>query len=294
MRETQMTVEIDRGSGFCFGVTRAISKAEEELAGGGQLFCLGDIVHNGHECDRLTRMGLVTIDHQRLAQMEGEKVLLRAHGEPPTTYETALRNHIDIVDATCPVVLRLQESIRREYERDTLHARQIVIFAREGHAETLGLVGQTRGTAIVIETPEEAARLDFSRDIVLYSQTTQPHEAFVRAVEYIREHIGEGVTFSYHDTICRQVMGRMDSIRQFARRHDALLFVCGAKSSNGRALFQECLRANAHSHMIESSADISPLWLDGCSSVGVCGATSTPMWLMDECAAHALRLAQGR
>ena len=277
-------VEIDTGSGFCFGVTRAIGKAEEELSGGRTLYCLGDIVHNGREVERLRSLGLVTIDHEQFARLHDASVLLRAHGEPPSTYRQAASNNINIIDATCPVVLHLQERIKREYDSDPSHRRQIVIYGKRGHAEVLGLVGQTEGTAIVIETPDEAATLDFTRDIALYSQTTKSLDGFRQVVEFIRQHIVPTATFTYYDTICRQVANRIPHIREFAARHDIVLFVCGRKSSNGRALFEECRRANPRSFMIDSPDEIDTLPLDFTSagSIGICGATSTPRWLMEE------------
>jgi len=279
-----MVVEIDTGSGFCFGVTRAIGKAEEVLQGSTHsLYCLGDIVHNSMECDRLQQMGLVTIGHDEYDQLHDATVLLRAHGEPPQTYQRAEENHIEIIDATCPVVLHLQERIKREYDADPEHTKQIVIFGKPGHAEVLGLVGQTEGTAIVIEKPEDVANLDFSRDICLYSQTTKPLDEFRRIVEYIQQHIQPQATFRYYDTICRQVANRMPHIREFASQHDVVLFVCGKKSSNGRALFSECQRVNPQSYMISAANEILPRWLTDCNSVGICGATSTPTWLMEEC-----------
>jgi 4-hydroxy-3-methylbut-2-enyl diphosphate reductase len=282
-----LQIEIDNGSGFCFGVTTAIQKAEEELEKGTQLYCLGDIVHNGMECERLRAMGLVTIDHEQFARLHNASVLLRAHGEPPSTYRQAASNNINIIDATCPVVLHLQERIKREYDSDPSHRRQIVIYGKRGHAEVLGLVGQTEGTAIVIETPDEAATLDFTRDIALYSQTTKSLDGFRQVVEFIRQHIVPTATFTYYDTICRQVANRIPHIREFAARHDIVLFVCGRKSSNGRALFEECRRANPRSFMIDSPDEIDSLPLDFTSagSIGICGATSTPKWLMEQCKA---------
>ena len=289
-----MIIEIDSGSGFCFGVTRAIGKAEEVLGDSTQpLYCLGDIVHNSMECDRLGRMGLKTIDHEQYDQLHDATVLLRAHGEPPQTYEKALENHIDIIDATCPVVLHLQERIKREYDSDPEHKKQIVIFGKPGHAEVLGLVGQTDGTAIVIERPEDVQVLDFSRDIYLYSQTTKPLDEFRRIVEYIEAHIAPEATFKYYDTICRQVANRMPHIREFASRHDVVLFVCGKKSSNGRVLFNECRRVNPQSYMIDAASEILPRWLTDCNSIGICGATSTPKWLMEECKVRVEQLLGG-
>lgn len=282
------SIEIDNGSGFCFGVTRAIDKAEEELRQGQPLYCLGDIVHNGREVERLGNLGLVTIDHEAFARLHDANVLLRAHGEPPATYRQALANHIHLIDATCPVVLHLQERIKREYDNDPGHEKQIVIFGKQGHAEVLGLVGQTEGTAIVIENYEDVVRLDFTRDISLYSQTTKSLEGFRQIVEYIQQHIAPTASFTYADTICRQVANRMPHIREFAARHDVVLFVCGHKSSNGRVLYNECKSVNPRSYMIDSPAEIQESFIANddhapAFSIGICGATSTPKWLMEQC-----------
>ena len=274
-----LQIEIDNGSGFCFGVTTAIKKAEEELHQGATLYCLGDIVHNGMECERLRQLGLITINHEEMALLHDVKVLLRAHGEPPSTYELARRNNIEIIDATCPVVLQLQKRIKKQYSPSS----QIVIFGKKGHAEVLGLVGQTQGTAIVIENFEEVKLLDFTRDIYLYSQTTKSLDEFHRIIEYIQQHIAPTATFRSFDTICRSVANRMEGISQFAAHHDLILFVCGRKSSNGKVLFNECLRVNANSHQIEGAEEIDPAWLQGIGTVGICGATSTPKWLMEKC-----------
>ena len=282
-----LQIEIDNGSGFCFGVTTAIKKAEEELAAGKTLYCLGDIVHNGMECERLRQMGLVTINHDDLQTLHNAKVLLRAHGEPPETYELARRNNIEIIDATCPVVLQLQKRIKKQYESG---AGQIVIFGKIGHAEVLGLVGQTNGNAIVIESFSEVVKLDFTRDIYLYSQTTKSLDEFHRIIEYIQAHMAPGASFKSFDTICRSVANRMPSITQFASRHDLFLFVCGRKSSNGKVLFSECLRVNANTHLIEGPEEIDPSWLEGIKTIGICGATSTPKWLMEQCHDAILRL----
>ena len=279
-----MKIEIDTGSGFCFGVTRAIGKAEEMLQDGTRpLYCLGDIVHNSMECNRLQRMGLITIGHEEYGRLHNATVLLRAHGEPPKTYSQASNNEIEIIDATCPVVLHLQERIKKEYDNASSPDKQIVIFGKNGHAEVLGLVGQTNGTAIVIEKPEDVKGLDFTHDISLYSQTTMPLEDFRSIVEYIEHHISPQATFKFYDTICRQVANRMPNIRKFASRHDVVLFVCGRKSSNGRVLFDECRSVNPYSYMIESANEIDTRWLRECSSIGICGATSTPKWLMEQC-----------
>lgn len=274
-------IEIDEGSGFCFGVTTAIKKAEEELGTSDKiLYCLGDIVHNGMECERLKDLGLITINHDDLRELHDVKVLLRAHGEPPETYELARRNNIEIIDATCPVVLQLQKRIKKQYEAGD---GQIVIFGKKGHAEVLGLVGQTQSNAIVIESFDEVKRLDFSRDIYLYSQTTKSLDEYHRIIEYIQQHIAPEATFRSFDTICRSVANRMPNISQFAARHDLILFVCGRKSSNGKVLFNECLRVNPNTHLVEDAQEIEPSWLDGIQSVGICGATSTPRWLMEQC-----------
>lgn len=289
-----LQIEIDNGSGFCFGVTTAIKKAEEELAKGSTLYCLGDIVHNGMECERLRKMGLITINHDELAQLHDAKVLLRAHGEPPTTYELARKNNIEIIDATCPVVLQLQKRIKMQFEQESEQhsagSTQIVIFGKNGHAEVLGLVGQTQGEAIVVEEFEDVKALDFTRDIYLYSQTTKSLDGFHRIIDYIKSHIAPTATFRSFDTICRQVANRMPNISQFAARHDLILFVCGRKSSNGKVLFNECLRVNPNSHLIEGPEEIHPEWLKNIATVGICGATSTPKWLMEQCRDAILKL----
>ena len=282
-----MQIEIDNGSGFCFGVTTAIKRAEEELAKGGKLYCLGDIVHNGMEVERLHEAGLITIDHEEMKELHGVKVLLRAHGEPPETYALAERNEIEIIDATCPVVLQLQKRIKKQYVSNP--EAQIVIFGKNGHAEVLGLVGQTQSYAIVVEKFEdverlrESGQLDFSKDIYLYSQTTKSLDEFHRIIEYCQEHIVEGATFKSFDTICRQVANRMPNIANFASKHDVILFVSGRKSSNGKVLFKECKSVNPNSYQIESAEEIDMQWLQNAETVGICGATSTPKWLMEEC-----------
>lgn len=276
-----LQIEIDSGSGFCFGVTTAIKKAEEKLADGNTLYCLGDIVHNGMEVERLHANGLVTINHEELDRLHDVKVLLRAHGEPPETYALAEKNHIDIIDATCPVVLQLQRRIKKQFDANP--QAQIVIFGKNGHAEVLGLVGQTCGKAIVVENVEDVARLDYSRDIYLYSQTTKSLDGFHRVIDYIQAHIAPTATFRSFDTICRQVANRMPNIGSFASRHDIIVFVCGRKSSNGKVLFNECRRVNPNSHLIEKPEEIDMTWFDGLTSVGICGATSTPKWLMEQC-----------
>ena len=276
-----LQIEIDTASGFCFGVTTAIGKAEEELSHSDSLYCLGDIVHNERECERLRVLGLQTIDHATFSKLHDSKVLLRAHGEPPSTYAQASGNGIEIIDATCPVVLQLQRRIKRKY--DAPNRPQIVIYGKRGHAEVLGLVGQTNGEAIVIENLEEAEGLDFTRNICLFSQTTKSLEGFQRIVAYITEHIQAPAEFEYFDTICRQVANRLPNIREFAARHDVILFVCGLKSSNGKVLFEECRKVNPQSYLVDEPGNINSSWFNGAQSVGICGATSTPKWLMEAC-----------
>ena len=279
-------VEIDEGSGFCFGVVTAIHKAEEELAKGETLYCLGDIVHNSREVDRLKTMGLITINREEFKQLKNAKVLLRAHGEPPETYMIARENNIEIIDATCPVVLRLQKRIRQGYLADSDEEKQIVIYGKSGHAEVLGLVGQTDGKAIVIEKAEEAKKLDLNKSIRLFSQTTKSLDEFQEIVEYFKQHISPEATFEYYDTICRQVANRMPKLREFAATHELIFFVSGKKSSNGKMLFEECLKVNANSHLIDNEKEIDPSLLQNVKSIGVCGATSTPKWLMEKIYNH--------
>lgn len=277
-------IEIDKESGFCFGVTTAIKKAEEELAKGTPLYCLGDIVHNGQECERLKKLGLITINHEEYAKLKNVKVLLRAHGEPPETYRIAAENNIEIIDATCPVVLRLQKRIKQEYTTKELEKdKQIVIYGKNGHAEVLGLVGQTNGEAIVIEKIQEVSKIDLNKDVRLYSQTTKSLDEFREIVSYIEKNISPNATFQYFDTICRQVANRMPNIRKFAASHDVILFVSGQKSSNGKILYQECKGVNDRTYQVDKPEDIDMDWFKDARSIGVCGATSTPKWLMDKC-----------
>ena len=280
-------VEIDEGSGFCFGVVTAINKAEEELAKGETLYCLGDIVHNSREVERLKTMGLITINREEFKQLRNVKVLLRAHGEPPETYMIARENNIEIIDATCPVVLRLQKRIKQEFLQDAANdEKQIVIYGKNGHAEVLGLVGQTDGKAIVIEKAEEVKKLDLNKSIRLFSQTTKSLDEFQEIVAYIKQNISPEATFEYYDTICRQVANRMPKLREFAATHDLIFFVSGKKSSNGKMLFEECLKVNANSHLIDNEKEIDPSLLQNVQSIGVCGATSTPKWLMEKIYNH--------
>ncbi len=277
------SIEIDSESGFCFGVVTAIRKAEEELAESGTIYCLGDIVHNSGEVERLKAKGLVTITHADLAKLRGVKVLLRAHGEPPETYRTARERDIEVIDATCPVVLRLQQRIKELYNSTGEAERpQIVIYGKLGHAEVNGLVGQTEGNAIVVEDPDGLAQVDFSRPVALYSQTTKSLEGFRSIIAEIERRMKPGVSFRYFDTICRQVSNRVDKLREFARNKDVVLFVAGAKSSNGKILFSHCLAENPRTYLVADEHDLKPEWFNGATTVGICGATSTPRWLMEQ------------
>lgn len=287
-------VEIDKGSGFCFGVVTAIESAEKELNSTDILYCLGDIVHNSLEVERLERMGLKTIEHDEFSTLKGKKVMLRAHGEPPSTYLFAQQNHITIVDATCPVVLQLQRKIHRCYKETRINQAQVVIYGKVGHAEVNGLVGQTEGTAIVVEKKKDLDRLDFNRDISLFSQTTMSLDGFREVVEEISQRIAGGAQFNYYDTVCRQVANRLPNIQLFASSHDWIYFVAGKKSSNGKMLFEECRKANPNSQFISEAEEITELLPVGVHCVGVCGATSTPKWLMEKVAERIRQLNANR
>ncbi|MDO5075175.1 MAG: 4-hydroxy-3-methylbut-2-enyl diphosphate reductase [Bacteroidales bacterium] len=283
-----LNIEIDEGSGFCFGVTTAIRKAEDELSRHDILYCLGDIVHNSRECERLRERGLVIIDHDTFATLRNVRVLLRAHGEPPSTYETARRNGITLVDATCPVVLNLQQRIARVYYE--MDDPQIVIYGKHGHAEVLGLVGQTAGEAIVISDISEIDKVDLNRNTYLFSQTTKPLEGFQTIIDYFTQHIKAPYVFKCYDTICRRVSNRLPGVQEFAQRHDVVLFVSGLKSSNGRVLFEACRKVNPKSHLVDDPEQLETAWFEGVQSVGICGATSTPKWLMEKCAQQVRQL----
>ena len=288
-----MKVTIDEYSGFCFGVTAAIEAAERELKVG-PLFCLGDIVHNGQEVERLDRLGLVTIDYDDLRTLRNVRVLLRAHGEPPSTYRIAEQNNIEIIDASCPVVLKLQKRIRETYLKHHGTDVQIVIFGQKGHAEVIGLEGQTNNTAIVVESVADLDMLDYAKSIYLFSQTTKSVEGFQAIVEAIKakrllgdEEQGESqeTVFEYHDTICRNVANRVKRLQDFAQSNDVVIFVGGKKSSNAKVLFQHCLEVNSSTVFVSSVEDLSDEMISSCHSVervGICGATSTPKWLMEQ------------
>ncbi len=279
-------VNIDSQSGFCFGVVTAIRKAEEELLKGGTLYCLGDIVHNGQEVDRLSKLGLITINHQEFRSLpQGSKVLIRAHGEPPETYQTAEERGIVLVDASCPVVRNLQKKIREVYETRGENA-QIVIFGKQGHAEVIGLQGQTENTAIVVENANDLEKIDFNKDIYLFSQTTKSVAEFSLLVESIAGKMNgnESVKFEWHDTICGQVRNRVKHIKEFAAGNDKVVFVGGRNSSNGKVLYEHCKETNPDTVFIESADELTEEYIRSCEgkNVGICGATSTPLWLMEE------------
>lgn len=284
-----ISIEIDSKSGFCFGVVTAIHKAEEELQKTGQLYCLGDIVHNSDEVERLRDKGLITITHEEMKQLHNVKVLLRAHGEPPSTYELAKQNNIEIIDATCPVVLQLQRRIKDTYNCENPRP-QIVIYGKIGHAEVNGLVGQTNGEAIVVENISQLDKVDLNRNIALYSQTTKSLQGFSAMRDEISSRKSPSTTFNSYDTICRQVANRVEHIRQFASNHELIIFVSGKKSSNGKILYNECLDVNQNSHFISNENEIDSKWVNGVSSIGICGATSTPRWLMENVKARLQQL----
>jgi len=275
-------VEIDDKSGFCFGVVRAIALAEEELRNNNNIYSLGDIVHNDLEVDRLSRQGMKTIDHGDFCAMDGGTVFFRAHGEPPESYERIREKGLKLVDATCPVVLKLQQKVKSAWEEMKKQSGQIAIFGKLGHAEVKGLSGQTRHEAIILEHEDDVRLVDPSRPVVLFSQTTKSPEMFQNVAEALKRRALPGVEVRVHDTICRQVSNRAPHLRDFARKHDVVVFVGGAKSSNARALYNECFSVNAQTHFISSPEDLQVLWFAARPrSIGVCGATSTPLWLME-------------
>lgn len=276
-----LNIEIDKKSGFCFGVVKAISKAEEELANGGVLYCLGDIVHNEQEVERLTNLGLITIDYKQFALLRDVKVLLRAHGEPPSTYQIAAQNNITLIDASCPVVLKLQSRIKNAYQTRPTEDTQIVIYGHIGHAEVNGLVGQTNEKAIVIENEDEISKLDLTKNIRLYSQTTKSLDGFNSLISTLSKKIDSRLQFEYFDTICRQVANRIPNITTFAEQNDIVVFVSGKKSSNGKVLFEHSKKVNKNTFLVFEPSDVDDLELDLKKKIGICGATSTPLWLME-------------
>ncbi len=279
-----MQIEIDDKSGFCFGVVRAISEAEKALEGSGTVYSLGDIVHNRVEVQRLEALGLRTITHADMDALRGARLFIRAHGEPPTTYAKARELDIELIDATCPVVARLQRRVVEAYEKMTPLGGQVVILGKRGHAEVVGLTGQVADRAIVIEREEDLEQIDFSCPIYFLSQTTQSIALFNRLGEEMLRRATDPAQVTIADTICRQVSGREQHLAEFATRFDVVIFVCGRKSSNGKVLYEVCRRANANTYNIEEARELDPTWLEGVQSVGICGATSTPKWLMEKVA----------
>ncbi len=284
MKEKKIKITIDPNSGYCFGVTYAIEHAERELKEEDKLFVIGDIVHNNKEVDRLNKMGLEAIDHQKFSELKNAKVLLRAHGEPPSTYEMAKKNNIKLVDASCPVVLNLQKRIKKAYEKGKATNTQIVIYGKIGHAEVNGLVGQTEGNAIVCESVDDIHKVDKEYPVIVFSQTTKTIEGFHLLVKTLREEGFE--VLKDNDTICRKVSNRVPILTEFAKEHNVIIFVGGKKSSNGKWLYSICKKNNDHSFFVSEAEEVDMSWFEDCESVGICGATSTPQWLMEEVAQH--------
>jgi len=281
-----MEVTIDRYSGFCFGVVYAIQMAEDILKKEARLYCLGDIVHNNKEVERLNNIGLKIINHEDLKEIKDCKVMIRAHGEPPSTYKTAIKNNIQLLDASCPVVLKLQHQIKEGYEDIKEIDGQVIIFGKEGHAEVTGLLGQTKNEAVIVTTIEDLEKIDFSKSIYIYSQTTKSPKSYKVISDIISERVklaaGENVKYIVHDTLCRQVSGREPQLKQFSDENDVIIFVSGRKSSNGKMLYQSCKSVNRNSYFISDVDELVPAWFIRAKSVGVCGATSTPRWLMEK------------
>ncbi len=284
-----MKIEIDSNSGFCFGVVNAIQLAEMELERNETLFCLGDIVHNSAEVERLKKIGLTTINHEQLKTLKNCKVLLRAHGEPPETYKIAIENNIQLIDASCPVVLKLQNNIKLGFDAILKKGGQVVIYGKEGHAEVNGLVGQTNGKAIVIGGTEDLNKIDFSKPVNLFSQTTKSIEGFYEIQKEIKKRMIEArgtekVEFISNDTICRQVSHRQPKLHEFVKKHDVIVFVSGEKSSNGKMLYQVCKDENPNTYLVSDAEELNSDWFKNINSIGICGATSTPRWLMEKIA----------
>lgn len=287
-----MKITIDSESGFCFGVVFAIQMAEAELDVTGNLYCLGDIVHNNMEVERLTRKGLKIINHEQLKELHDCKVLIRAHGEPPETYKIAISNNIELIDASCPVVLKLQNRVRNSYENMKKNNGQVVIYGETGHAEVNGLVGQTGGEAIILTGEQDIEKIDFSRPVYLFSQTTKSTVGFEHIKNVIEDRVRsvkgiiETQDFIANDTICRQVSNREPQLEKFSMQHDVIVFVSGKKSSNGKALFGVCKSVNPNTYFVSETSEIQLEWIQNAGTIGICGATSTPMWLMEDVATH--------
>lgn len=286
-----MQVTIDQNSGYCFGVEFAIQMAEDEMVDG-DLYCLGDIVHNGMEVKRLTDQGLQIIDREQLKDIRDSKVLIRAHGEPPETYQLALENNIELIDASCPVVLKLQNRVKFAYDKINKVDGQIVIYGKTGHAEVIGLTGQTNNNAIIVMEDEDLEKIDFNRPVTLFSQTTKSTKGFYRIRSMIEERIREAkgefeeIDFTANDSICRQVSNREPQLQKFSNEVNVIVFVSGKKSSNGKALYSVCKQENERSYFVENEDEVDLDWFRADDKVGICGATSTPMWLMQNVANH--------
>ena len=280
-----MKITIDTYSGFCFGVVYAIEMAESILKNEGSLYCLGDIVHNNKEVERLNALGLKIIDHNDLHDLKDCKVLIRAHGEPPSTYELALKNNIQLLDASCPVVLKLQHQIKGGYEEIKQIDGQVIIFGKQGHAEVVGLLGQTNNNAIVVASFEDLEKIDFNKSIYIYSQTTKSPKAYQEITLEIEKRVkmstNTNIKYIVNDTLCRQVSGREPQLKQFSTLNDVVIFVSGKKSSNGKMLYESCKNENQNSYFISDIDELKADWFLGVNSVGICGATSTPRWLME-------------
>ncbi|REJ84899.1 MAG: 4-hydroxy-3-methylbut-2-enyl diphosphate reductase [Bacteroidetes bacterium] len=288
-----MQITIDPNSGFCFGVVYAIQMAEDELDNSGQLYCLGDIVHNNMEVERLRSKGLEIIDHERLKTLRDCKVLIRAHGEPPETYKIALENNIELIDASCPVVLKLQNRVRTSFDEVLKNEGQVVIYGEIGHAEVNGLVGQTHGKAIIVRNEEDLDQIDFSKPVYFFSQTTKSTKGFENMKKLLEDRAEKAAEdevrdeyLTANDTVCRQVSNREPQLRKFAAIHDVIVFVSGKKSSNGKVLYEVCRSVNPRSYFVSDVPEIDPAWFENAASVGICGATSTPMWLMKKTQDH--------
>lgn len=281
-----MQITIDKYSGFCFGVVYAIEMAETILKKEGSLYCLGDIVHNNKEVERLNDLGLKIINHDTLNTLRDCKVLIRAHGEPPSTYKLALKNNIQLLDASCPVVLKLQHQIKEGYEYVKEIDGQVIIFGKEGHAEVVGLLGQTNSEAIIVTTIEDLEKVDFNKSIAIYSQTTKSPAAFQKITKEIEKRVNmssnNDIKYIVHDTLCRQVSGREPQLKEFSKRNEVIIFVSGSKSSNGKMLYKSCQSVNQDSYFISDVDELNSSWFTGVNSVGICGATSTPRWLMEQ------------
>lgn len=293
-----MNITIDKNSGYCFGVEFAIQMAEDEMEHVEELYCLGDIVHNSMEVQRLYKKGLRVIDREELRNLRDCKVLIRAHGEPPETYQIALENNLELIDASCPVVLKLQNRVKHAFDSIKEDNGQIVIYGQVGHAEVIGLAGQTCDEAIIVTTEDDLDKIDFTRPVTLFSQTTKSTKGFYHIKALIEERIAQSnqdstqPEFDANDSICRQVSNREPQLAKFSTEHDVLVFVSGKKSSNGKALYSVCKQHNPNSYFIENETELDPEWFTDANSVGICGATSTPMWLMQQVADHIAKLNQ--